>query len=161
MELFIDREPIRKKGIVLTAVVTEPDVDSPPPNLTPQSWILDTGFVGEAFCWRVHLEVAGLNIDVNRFPGFLPGHTSLQADQPSVLLPIRMSNMWLISNQAELKERPFRLDFNEGIAFRDDSLPPKWLGRERALIGMKALARAKVKIEIDFSNMTFSLWVPR
>jgi hypothetical protein len=38
----------------------------PLPGAAPQSWVIDTGFAGEAFARRYHFEEAGIDFDKAR-----------------------------------------------------------------------------------------------
>jgi hypothetical protein len=125
------------------------------PSAVPQRWVLDTGFSGEAFAWRWHLEEAGLDPDVEQ-SGPLRARSSLGASE---MVPIRNADLWLFSNLPALQGRPFRLELDPGIAFRNVAQRPD-PEFHRPLVGMRALRRAGVRVQIDFTRGTVSLWVP-
>jgi hypothetical protein len=127
-----------------------------PPLLSVQEWVFDTGHTGDGFCWRYHLEVAGIDPDVQRAASMM--RLRVSGGQP-IWVPVREMDLWLVSNIPSLQGNPFRLSLNRGIPFID--LPnrpdPQY---DRPLIGMRALRRAGLRVELDFANDTVSVWTP-
>jgi hypothetical protein len=121
----------------------------------PQRWAVDTRFTGYAYAWRHHLAEVGLNPEQ-----FKTGKVFLTPlDGPPQLYPVRKANLWLISNIAALQKHPYQVALGQGIAFRDvGSLPNP--DSNCPLLGMRALAAAGLKLEIDFRRQTVSVWVP-
>jgi hypothetical protein len=160
--LFIDRlplhhwvdntqtPPIRHWSIRL-AVLPSP-IGISPSTARPQQWVVDTGFTGEAFAWRHHLEDAGLDPDTDRgAPVQLRG----SANVGRVQVPVRLADLWLVSN---LPQRPlFSLPLQRGIAFHDRRVAAPDPELQRALVGMRPLLRAGLKLELDFANRAVSL----
>jgi hypothetical protein len=121
----------------------------------PQWWVVDLGFSGEAFAWRHHLEAAGLDPDTQRSPAVqLRSSVALKA----ILAPIRRADLWLASTIPH--QAPLFLPVRGGIAFLDQRVKTPDPELHRALVGMRPLIRAGLKLEIDFANCTFSLWTP-
>lgn len=124
-------------------------------NARPQRWALDTRFTGEAYAWRHHLMEAGLNPDVLR-----TGSASLTplGGTPQEF-PLRSAALWLVSNIPALRDTPYLIELDNGIAFRNvHSLPnPE---SNCPLLGMQALEASGLKILIDFAGETVSVWVP-
>ncbi len=142
-------------SIALPVLVSEPGLAAPPA-LPVQRWFFDTGSSGDAFAWRHHLIVAGLDPDQNRGPGQMVVTASIGARS---LVPIREADLWLVSNVPALRNLPCRLSLERGIPFRNVvNLPDPQLNRP--LIGMRAFRRAGLRVEIDFANDTVSVWVP-
>jgi hypothetical protein len=120
-----------------------------------QLWVVDTGFTGEAFAWRHHLEDAALDPDTKRgVPVRLRGSTNLGGIQ----VPVRLADLWLVSNLPQLP--PFYLPLQVGIAFLDQRVVTPDPEFHRALLGMRPLVRAGLKLELDFANRAVSLWTP-
>ena len=160
MALFIDRLSFGQEQIVLRVVLAEPGSDSPPPIAQPMTCVLDTGFAGELFGWRRHLELAGLDPDDHRHPKPDRLRASLHAEKPLVL-PIRKAEVWLVSNIAQNGPPPLRLELTDGMSFRDEQPPGKMNRLPRMLLGMRALWRAGLRIELDFSRGECSVWTPQ
>lgn len=68
-------------------------------------------------------------------------------------------SLWLVSNVPSVKEPQFLIDLNPGLPFLDtERLPdPEF---HRPSVGLRALRRAGLKIEIDFARDTVSVWTP-
>jgi hypothetical protein len=116
---------------------------------------VDTRFSGEAFAWRHHLMEAGLNPELSRngWAYLIPLAGAPQR------FPVRDADIWLVSNIPALRSNPYRIDLRRGITFLDvHSLPNPQ--SNCPLLGMRALAAAGLKIEIDFPRQTVSVWVP-
>lgn len=75
MELFIDRLPFTHLSVSLPILACEPGLASPTPGQPLSNWIVDTGFLGEAFAWRPHLSMAGLDPDTNLYHRFATLHS--------------------------------------------------------------------------------------
>ena len=73
-------------------------------------------------------------------------------------LPICSADLWLFSNLPALRHVPFRLTLDPGITFQDAQAPASDF--HRPLIGMGALLRAGLKVQIDFARATVSIWTP-
>jgi hypothetical protein len=121
-----------------------------------QYWLFDTGYRGDAFAWRQHLQTAGLDPDVKRAPGTARLAWAVGSEQ---YVPARDAKLWLLSNLPAFQGSPFRLELQRGILFRDVSdLPdPQW---NRPLIGLRVLRRARLRVELDFDPGTISVWTP-
>lgn len=148
--------PLEYWSVRLPVMVTDIALPTPPANAQPQSWTLDTGNTGHAFAWRRHLIDAGLDPDVGRSGRI--GVTSTVSGTKQ-FVPVRESDLWLVSNIPALAAYPFRIELFPGIPFRDlQTLPDPQL--QRPLIGMRALRRAGLLIELDFGSDTVSIWTP-
>ena len=159
MPLFIDRLPLLGNTISVSVIVSEPGLDAVPANAKAGESALDTGMSGDTFCWREHLEQAGLDADANRFHRTARVTTAVHLDRP-VSLPVRNADIWLVSNIDSLRDSPLRLELAQGIVFRDE-LPPLYsTSRPRAFIGLRALKRARLRIEIDLAAGVLSVWAP-
>lgn len=165
MNLLIDRLPLHRwldqtrtspaeHWSVRLPVLLSPPSASPLPGAQPQGWVVDTGFTGDGFAWRHHLEGAGLDPDVDR-----DAPVSLRSSAASGVLqmPVRRADIWLASNR---HHPPFRLDLGPGIVFRDQSVASPDPEFHRALLGMRPLIRAGLKFELDFAGRTVSVWTP-
>jgi hypothetical protein len=116
---------------------------------------VDTRFTWDAFAWRHHLVEAGLN--PNQLRKSLVSLTPLGGAPQA--FPVRSADLWLVSNIPALRSWPYRIALKSGIAFRDvGSLPNPQ--SNCPLLGMRALAAAGLRIEIDFRRQTVSAWVP-
>ena len=168
MTLFIDRlpfhfwtdntrtPPVQFWSVRLAVIVSESGLLAPPSNAQPQEWALDTGNTGDAFAWRHHLIAAGLDPDISRAGS--RGVTSAMGG-PKQILPIRSADLWLVSNLPALAASPYKIELDPGIPFRDvPTLPDPQL--QRPLIGMRALRRARLRVELDFASDTVSIWTP-
>jgi hypothetical protein len=165
--LFIDRMPLhrwldhtrqpptQRWTVSLPARLTDSGSLPPQGGVRPQRWVLDTGFTGEAFAWRRHVQDAGLDPDIQQ-AGTIRARSSLGTSER---LPVRSADLWLISNLGVLREHPFLLELDPGVAFRNVPRQPD-PEFERPLIGMRALRRAGLKVQIDFAKATLSLWIP-
>jgi hypothetical protein len=99
---------------------------------------------------------AGLDPDVLRFASPLNITTAVGGKTP---VPVRLADLWLISNVPSLQGATWRLELDPGIAFNDVStLPDPHFNRP--LIGLRALRRAGLRVELDFANDTVSVWTP-
>jgi hypothetical protein len=147
--------PVRRWSVPLPVLLTEAGAPAPPPDAVPQRWAFDTGFTGDAFAWRGHLEGAGLDPDVEQAAPVRFG-SSLGA---SALLPVRMADLWLVSNLPPFQGQPFRLALDPGIAFRNVRQRPD-PEFHRPLVGIRTLLRAGLQVTIDFARATVSVWVP-
>jgi hypothetical protein len=166
--LFIDRlafnywedrtrtPPLGYWTVILPVLLTEPNLSAPPAGLVPQEWVLDTGNRGEGYAWRQHLILAGLDPDQNRLasPVAITAVVGVKAR-----VPARNADLWLVSNLAVLANQPYRLALQRGLPFQDVPTPtdPQF---QRPLIGLRALRRAGLRVEIDFANDTISVWTP-
>jgi hypothetical protein len=117
--------------------------------------VFDTAFTGDAFAWRHHLQAGGLEPDFRRLGPVRYG----SALGITRLLPIRPANLWLVSNIPALRGKFFRLELDPGIAFRDVPQRPD-PEFHRPLIGLRALHRAGVILQINLARATVSLWTP-
>jgi hypothetical protein len=165
MPLFIDRlpfhcwtdftrtPPLSHWTIVLPIVLTEPMLLNPPSVTSAMDWVLDTGNRGEAFAWRHHLIQAGLDPDQGRMP--LPIIIRTVAGRLTV--PVRDTDLWLVSNVPALRPTPYRIVLHRGLPFHDVPTRPD-PQYQRPLIGVRALRTAGLKVEIDFVNDTISVW---
>jgi hypothetical protein len=164
--LFIDRLPlhswmddghrvsVRRRSASLPAIATLPVVSAPPIGRHPQRWVLDTAFTGDAYAWRPHLLEVGLDPRAS-----LAGTTAvLSAFGQRESLTVCKASVWLLSNIPALQDTPFRLALSPGILFRDAT--PSDPEFHRPLLGMRALLRAGVRVQIDFARATVSVWVP-
>jgi hypothetical protein len=169
VRLFIDRLPFSSWtdqtrtpphehwSVVLPVLLGETEASAPPAGVSAQEWSLDTAYDGEAFAWRHHLQVAGLDADDRLHPQLRAITTSLQGEKDN--LPVRTGAIWLVSNIPMLRDSPWRLELEVGIVFQDTSQRPD-PHYHRPLIGTRALMRAGVKVELDFGNRTVSVWTP-
>jgi hypothetical protein len=126
-----------------------------PPAAPPQAWVLDTGFSGEAFAWRHHLEAAGLDPDRERG---VPQALRWSATGQRTQVPVREADLWLLSNRPGVGASCLPLD--GGIAFIDRRVAAPDPEFHRALIGMRALRRAGLTVEVDFAGGTVSIRTP-
>jgi hypothetical protein len=164
--LFIDRLPFhswidysstppqRKWFVALPVLLTDVNVQHPPPDTPPQRWVMDTAFTGDAFAWRSHLLDADL--DPNRKQA---GMSRTRSPLGSTQLPVRAAALWLVSNTPALRGKPFRLVLDPGITFRNVPQRPD-RDADSPLIGLRALMRAGLRVQIDFARATVSLWTP-
>jgi hypothetical protein len=166
--LFIDRLPFHRWtdptrtppkdywSVVLPLAITERGLPGPSAAAVVQHWRLDTGNTGEAFAWRHHLLTAGLDPDVQRAGGLMRVQTAIGRE---VLVPIREADLWLLSNLPAQANTPCLLKLDRGIAFRDvPSLPDPYF--HRPLLGLQALRRAGLRLELDLAQDTISVWTP-
>jgi len=157
--LFLDRLPLERLAVALPVLIAEPGLDAPPDNTPVQAWALDTGMSGDAFCWRFHLEQAGLDPDSRRFHRLARVTTAVHLDRP-VMLHIRKADIWLVSNLDSLRGTPYRIELAQGIVFRDE-LPPLYTTSEpRSFLGLRALRRARLRLEFDLAAGWLSVWTP-
>jgi hypothetical protein len=167
MPLFIDRlpfhhwldqtrtPPLPYWTVVLPVILTEPTLVTPPPVAGVQEWVLDTGNRGEAFAWRHHLLQAGLDPDQGR----MPQPMTIRTVTGRLLVPVRDGDLWLVSNIPALRPTPFRIVLHRGLPFHDvPTLPDPQF--QRPLIGIRALRSAGLRVEIDFSRDSVSVWTP-
>jgi hypothetical protein len=141
--------------VSVPVIVTNPGLPAPPPRVRPQRWAIDTRFSGEAYAWRHHLIEAGLDPDALR-----TGSISLTPVGGSPRpFPLRDADLWLCSNVPALKDRPWRLELDEGIAVREAvRLPNPEVNCP--LLGMRALAGSGLVVKIDLAANTLSVWTP-
>ncbi len=167
MPLFIDRLPLyhwAPRGgsarlplwsASVPIIISDPGRAAPPPHARAQRWAIDTRFTGEAYAWRHHLQEAGIDPDALRL-----GYTSLTplgaTPQP---FPLRDADLWLCSNIPALRNAPWRLELDEGVALRDVRHLPN-PESNCPLLGMRALRRAGLTVKIDFARATVSIWTP-
>lgn len=74
-------------------------------------------------------------------------------------LPLCDVDLWLVSNIPALRDTPWPLELDEGVAVHD--VP--YLSHPEVncpLLGMRALRRAGLCLQIDFVRSTVSVWVP-
>jgi hypothetical protein len=167
--LFIDRLPLYSREILtagrrrrvlyplLPAVVSEPSLDAPPPDAPPRWWKFDTACAPDACAWRFHLESAGL------YPSppdrLAPQQITIRtANDTAEELPTRRAAIWLVSNIPSLRRFPFPLDLRPGLPFYDRS--PRRTTDLYPLLGMGALHRARLRVQIDFAAETLSVRTP-
>jgi len=136
-------------------VILSPAGGPPPSNAPPRPWVLDTGFSGEAFAWRHHLEEANLDPDQERG---IPLSLRWSATGQRAQVPVREGDLWIVSNKPGVG--PFCLSLDGGIAFIDQRVATPDPEFHRALIGMRALRRARLRVEIDFAGSTVSIQTP-
>lgn len=149
------REDEQRLSVSLPILVTDPDVEIPPAPFRPQRWILDTGKEGEAQCWLCDLNNAGLDADA-----WIEGSTRVtSASGHSQRLEIRNATLWLCSNIPALRDHPFRLDLNRGIAF-DRSKTVRHAADLPPLLGMELLRAARLRVWVDYHNRTVSIHTP-
>lgn len=158
MELFLDSLPLSHLAITLPLITSEPGRPTPPPNSLSSDWFVDTGFVGEAFAWRPHLEAAGLDTDFNRYHRLATLRSSAFGGVER--FPIRRADLWLTSSIPANHNRYYCLPADEGIVFRDQDIPASQARSARPLIGMRLLKRSRLRFEVDFLSGTYSVWIP-
>jgi hypothetical protein len=166
--LFIDRQPLTSWtgqtqtppvmhwSVSLPVLASDPGLPMPPSGAPVVWWFLDTGHAGDAFAWRHHLVAAGLDPDQRQAPVQVALTTSVAG---RMLVPIREADLWLVSNVPAFRNSPFRLPLGRGIPFRNVPLLPD-PHLNRLLIGMRALHRAHLRLEIDCAGDTVSVWTP-
>jgi hypothetical protein len=168
MPLFIDQLPIhcwtdniqtpprQYWSVDLPVFVIETGLVAPPVGSAIQQWFFDTGCFGEAFAWRQHLVSAGINPDQNQWPSSMVVTSSVRG---RTVAPVRQPDLWLVSNAPALQNTTYRIALERGIPFRNvPTLPvPQF---NRPLIGMRAMRRAGLRVEIDLQKDTVSLWTP-
>jgi hypothetical protein len=166
MPLFIDRLPFHRWTdatrtppltywtVVLPVMVAEPSLTGPPPVSLVQHWALDTGNRGEAFAWRHHLLLAGLDPDQGR----LPQPMTVRTVTGRITVPVRDVDLWLVSNlPAPLP--PYRMVLRRGLPFLDvPTVPDPQF--QRPLIGVRALRSAQLRVEVECARDTVSVWTP-
>jgi hypothetical protein len=167
MPLFIHRLPLHcwtdstqtpprtYWSVPLPVLVTEPGLAAPP-SLPVQQWFFDTGCFGEAFAWRSHLLSAGLDPDQNQLPSSMVVTSSVGG---RLQAPVRRADLWLVSNVAAFQNAPYRIGLERGIPFRNVPILPD-PQFNRPLIGMRAMRRARLRVEIDLEGDTVSVWTP-
>jgi len=148
--------PLGYWTIVLPIVLAEPNLLALPAGLLPQDWGVDTGNRGEGYAWRQHLIQAGLDPDLNRLANPVV-ITAVVGGK--ITVPVRQADLWLVSNIATLRYQAYRIPLQRGLPFQDvPTIPdPEF---NRPLIGVRALRRSGLRIEIDFANDTVSVWTP-
>ena len=168
MPLFIDRLPFHHWtdqtqkppstywAVWLPVHLTEVGLSAPPVGAAVLEWFLDTGNGAEAFAWRHHLTLAGLDHRQRLAPGAVVLTSAMGG---RILAPIREADLWLVSNLAFLRSNPFRLRLERGLPFRDVAALPD-PHYHRPLIGMRALRRARLRVELDFIADVVSVWTP-
>jgi hypothetical protein len=165
MPLFIDRLPLEVVldpltrhewlAVALPILVANPGLPQPPVTARPQRWLVDTRFTGEAFAWRHHLEEAGLDVSV-RLRTEVALAPLLSAPKR---YPARMADLWLVSNLAGLQAIPYPMRLHRGIAFHNvQRLPDP--ETNAPLLGMRALANARLTLKIDCVRRTLTVWTP-
>jgi hypothetical protein len=164
--LFLDRLPLyswidgtstpprRKWSVPLPVVLSDLGSPAPSPQAVPQRWTLDTAFTGDAFAWRCHLQDGGLDPDSD-----LVGTSLARTPLGSARFPIRSASLWLVSNLAALRGQFFPIALDPGITFRNVAQRPE-ADSDSPLLGMRALLRAGLKVQIDFGKATLSVWTP-
>jgi hypothetical protein len=146
--------PQRLLAAALPVLLSDPDQGSPGTS-RPQRWAIDTRFTAEAYAWRSHLVEAGL--DPNEWHNGSQSLTPL-GSRPQ-MLPLRLANLWLVSNIPHLRQTPWLLPLAQGIAFRNQrSIPDP--DTTCPLLGMRALHGAGLRLTIDFRRETVSVWTP-
>src|SRR5436305_461339 len=123
MPLFIDRLPFHQWTdptrtppltywtVVLPVMVTEPTLLAPPPVAGVQEWALDTGNRGEALAWRYHLVQAGLDPGQRRMPQGM----TIRTVAGRLNVPVRDTDLWLVSNIPALRPVPYRITLQRGL----------------------------------------------
>lgn len=166
MLLFLDRvplyswvdhtrlPPLRRWSVSLPATAAASELDAPLEGVVPQRWVFDTACTVDACAWRVHLEEAGLNPPI-KLAGKTTAYSAFGTREE---FPIRKADLWLFSNLPALRDKPFRVTLNPGVSFFDRPCPrPEFF---RPLIGLGALIRAGVNIQLNSARTTASLWIP-
>ena len=117
---------------------------------------MDTAYRGAGFAWRRHLLDAGLDPDLFRESRKISLTTAIGG---KLMVPVRLADLWLVSNLPNLQGATWRLELDPGISLRDlPNLPDPQFNRP--LIGLRALRRAGLRIELDFGKDTLSVWTP-
>lgn len=167
MPLFIDRLPFHRWvdatrtpptehwTIILPVVLAEPTLAAPPAGSVVREWAFDTGNRGEAFAWRHHIIQAGMDPDIGRMPVTLTARTV----SGRLITALREAGLWLFSNVPALAGTPYRVPLLRGLAFNDvPNLPgPQY---QRPLVGIRAMRTARLRVEMDFTADTISVWTP-
>ncbi len=168
MPLFIDRlpfhywedqtrtPPLGYWTVVLPLRLTEANLPAPPAGQLPQDWVLDLGNRGEGYAWRHHLLSAGLDPDKNRLVRPI-AITSVVGGK--TIVPVRNADLWLVSNLPAFANAPYRMVLQRGLPFQDTTAIPD-PQFQRPVIGVRALRRAGLRVEVDFARDTLSVWTP-
>ncbi len=171
MELFIEDQPFLawtdntrvppRVHLFVSVDVIPSDPAAEPTRPQPQRWFLDTCFSGEAYAYGYHLDNAAVAPLPPAWKVMSRLTSSVSSDDPK-LLPVQPADLWLVSNRAgaDKKLRLFYLALNQGITRDDRTLTSCDEIHHRALIGVPALVRAGVRVEIDFRRKVVSVWVP-
>jgi hypothetical protein len=168
LPLFIDRLPFvswtdhtrtppqTHWSVVLPVLLTDPGLVAPPSNAPIQYWAVDTAHRGTAFAWRRHLIDGGLDPDVLHLGRTMSITTALGGKS---IVPVRLAHLWLVSNVPSLQGATWRIDVDPGIPFNNvTNLPDPHFNRP--LIGLRALRRARLRVEVDCASDTVSVWTP-
>jgi hypothetical protein len=166
--LFIDRLPFvwwtdntrtppqTQWWVVLPDVVTDLGVGTPPLSAPLQYWAVDSAHRGAAFAWRRHLIDAGLDPDVLRLANMASITTALGGE---TLVPVRLAALLLVSNVHSLQGATWRIEIDPGLPFNNVTTLPN-PNFNRPLIGLRALRRARLRVEVDCDTDTVSVWTP-
>jgi hypothetical protein len=74
-------------------------------------------------------------------------------------VPVRLADLWLVSNVPALQGAAFRIELDPGVPFNNvTTLPDPQF--HRPLIGFRALRRAGLRVELDFAADVVSVWTP-
>src|SRR4051794_3876286 len=84
---------------------------APAPGVRPQGWIIDTGFTGEAFLWRHHLEDSGIDFNGAKEHRITLGWSASGEKKTAWSCK---GHLWLVSNVPGRKN--YRLRLYKGIA---------------------------------------------
>lgn len=99
---------------------------------------------------------AGLDPDAHLSPG---GMTITSAVGGKTAVPIRLAELWLVSNVPSTPKAVWRMQLYPGIPFHDvTTLPDPQF--HRPLIGLYTLRMAGLRVEIDFAADVVSVWTP-
>jgi hypothetical protein len=151
-----DRTPISRWSVSLPIIAADPDrLAGPTIGSGPwPRWVFDSGYSGEAFGYRSHLEE--VNLSPSRF--LIEPRSLRPAFGRSVAFPTRRLVLWLISNIPGENQHPYRIELNPGFSFHNTPAPdPRY---DRPLIGINALLRAHLRVQLDFAKETISVWTP-
>jgi len=146
-------EPSEEYWAIRVPILLTPVGQRPAPDARPLPWVIDTGFTGEAFAWRHHLEESGIDFDKAK-QRRAKIRWSASGEEASVWLC--RAHLWLVSN-VDAPRKVHRLTLYRGLTCNETRVAAPDPERHRALIGMRLLIRLGLKVEIDSADRTFSI----
>ena len=122
---------------------------------------IDPGFTGNFHISQTHLESSSWADQ--SLANFQPTGQEMEYCFPNEVsepLTLYHADLWLIGNYGRADKQPHHFRLDGGVTIVEQDPDAERIVPRIPLIGQRAFAEAEIRLEINYANLTFSLWLP-